>query len=309
MKGESIMVSEKKFKTAGFIGVGAMGSGMATNLLKHGCEVIAFDVDPSKVEKLVQAGARAAKDLPELARASDVIFTSLPSVDAIKEVMFSEQGVLANFRPGTYLLDMSTIDPGTTRQIATEARKRDGRFCDCPVSGGPTGAANGTLTTMVGASDEDFEVIKPLLACFATNIIHVGDVGSGQVVKIVNNILAAIHTVALGEALLTGTQAGVKLDVLAQVISKSSGRSFIIDYFAPNSILKGNYDNPLFMLKLMHKDVSLYLKMAQEYNVPSILAAITKELYSAALQKGWGTKDHTAVCQVLEELANKRIYS
>lgn len=300
-------MSEKRSKIAGFIGLGAMGSGMATNLLKHGYEVIAFDVDSSRVQKLAQAGAQAAKTVSELAGTSDVIFTSLPSVDAIEEVMFSEQGVLANLKPGTYLLDMSTIDPGTTRKIAAEALKRGGRFCDCPVSGGPTGAANGTLTTMVGASDEDFEVVKPFLACFAANIIHVGDVGCGQIAKIVNNILGAIHTVALGEALLTGTQAGIKLDVLAEVISKSSGRSFIIDYFAPHTILKGNYDNPLFMLKLMHKDVSLYMKMAQEYNVPSVLAALTKELYSAALYKGWGTKDHTAVCQVLEELASKKI--
>lgn len=296
-----------EFKTIGFIGVGAMGSGMAKNLAKHGFEVVAFDVDPTKVEALSSAGIRGAQDIAGVVQVSDAVFTSLPSVAAIEEVMGGEKGVLANIKVGSYILDMSTIDPGTTRRLAQQAGQKGTRFCDCPVSGGPTGAANGTLTTMVGASDEDFATIKPLLACFATNIIHVGDVGSGQVVKIVNNILAAIHTVALGEALLTGTQAGVKLDVLAEVISKSSGRSFIIDYFAPNSILKGNYDHPLFQLKLMHKDVSLYMKMAQEYHIPSLLAAATKELYSAALYQGWDSKDHTAVCQVLENMAHKKI--
>lgn len=293
------------FKKIGFVGVGAMGSGMATNLLKHGYQVIAFDLDPCRVAAV--QGTQPAASPAEVAQVSDVVFTSLPSVAAVEAVILGTDGVLQYIKPNSYILDMSTIDPGTTRRLAQKANERNVRLLDCPVSGGPTGAAKGTLTTMVGADDTDFEAVKPLLSCFATNIIHVGGVGTGQVVKIVNNILAAIHTVALGEALLTGTQAGVKLDVLAEVISKSSGRSFIIDYFAPNSILKGNYDNPLFMLKLMHKDVSLYMKMAEEYKIPSLLAGTTKELYSAALYKGWDTKDHTAVCQILEELSGQKI--
>jgi 3-hydroxyisobutyrate dehydrogenase len=294
-----------KFEKVGFIGIGAMGSGMARNLLKKGYKVIAYDIDKNRVRAI--EGIVVAEDVREVAKSCNIVFTSLPTVSAVEAVILGEDGLLSNNVDISYILDMSTIDPGTTRKLADKAAEIGVKFLDCPVSGGPTGAANGTLTTMVGAEDDDFENIKPVLSCLASNIIHVGGVGSGQTVKLVNNVLAAIHTVALAEALLTGTQAGVKLDVLAEVISKSSGRSFIIDYFAPNSILKGNYDNPLFMLKLMHKDVSLYMKMAEEYKIPSILSSITKELYSAALFKGWDTKDHTAVCKIVEDLAGVNI--
>lgn len=297
-------------KTVGFIGVGAMGSGMAKNLLKNDYSVVVYDLDKSKAEALVKAGAENAGSISELAGKSDAVFTSLPSVGAIEAVMFGEDGVIANIRPGSYLLDFSTIDPGTTKSLANEAAKRNIKFCDCPVSGGPTGAESGTLTTMVGATEEDFAAINPLLSCLAKNIIHVGDVGSGQIVKIVNNVLVAAHTVVLSEALITGTQAGVKLDVLAEVISKSSGGSFVLDYFAPNSILnKKNYDNPLFTLRLMDKDVSLYMKMAQDYQVPSVIASITKQMYGAAISRGLDNKDHTVVCQVVEDLAGKEIVS
>jgi 3-hydroxyisobutyrate dehydrogenase-like beta-hydroxyacid dehydrogenase len=294
-----------EFKMIGFVGVGSMGKGMVSNLLKKGYSVTIYDVDKMKVDQLCQIGAKSATNIAELAKVSDAVVLSLPSVTAVEE---TAEGLITNARAGIYILDASTIDPVTTKRIAAKAMEKGIKFLDCPVSGGPTGAKNGTLTSMVGApTADDFEVAKDLLSAFANNIICVGEVGAGQTVKIVNNILAAIHTVALGEALIAGTKAGVELGVLADAISKSSGKSFIIEYFAPNSILRGNYDNPLFMLKLMNKDVSLYKKMADDLGIPSFLSSIAKAFYTAAVNKGWGDKDHTVICRVLEELSSWNI--
>lgn len=292
-------------KRIGFIGVGAMGSGMAANFVKNGYSVTAYDTVIEHVKAI--KGVKAAESPQQVGADSDVIISSLPNGLIVENVLMGEQGALSKMEKGGYIFDMSTIDPATARKLAQLAAEKEIHFLDCPVSGGPTGALNGTLTSMVGGKKEEFEVAKEILSCFCANVIHVGEVGSGQVVKICNNILVADITVALGEALLTGTQAGVKLEVLAEVISKSSGRSFTMDYFAPNSIYKGDYDNPLFMLRHMYKDVSLFTAMAKEFKIPALMGNLTNQLYSSAMEQGWENQDHTSVCKMIEKLANKEI--
>lgn len=293
-------------KQIGFIGVGNMGRGMVRNLLKAGYTVRVFDLNPEAVSAVEKDGAIACSSVKEVAEPSEVVLTSLPSVAAFTSTVLNEDGVIANMASGGYLIDMSTIDAGTTRKVHEEGKKRGIKTLDAPVSGGPQGAAAGTLSIMVGGDAADFEACKPIFEAMGKNIVYCGRSGAGQIVKLCNNMLGAAHTVALGEALITGVKAGVSLDVLVKAIRTSSGNSWILENFATKTIFKGDY-TPLFHLNLMHKDVGLYLRTAEEAGVPSFIGSLTYQLYNTAKINGKGSLDHTAVCQMLEEIANSRI--
>lgn len=177
---------------------------------------------------------------------------------------------------------------------------------DCPVSGGPSGADQGTLAIMVGGDQEVYEAAKPVLDAMGTNIFYIGESGTAQVVKLCHNMIVAVNAVALGEAFLTGAKAGLSPKTLAAVIAKSVGRSGVLEIFGP-IILENNYDNPKFMLKHMYKDMGLYMKTVDAVNMSSYLGNLVHSLYRSAMLQDKGDKDHTAVCQVLEELAATKI--
>lgn len=293
-------------KKVGFIGVGAMGRGMVKNLLKAGYSVTAFDLSDAALKAVAELGARTASSPPDAAKGSDIVFTSLPTPTAVRSVVLGTEGILGSMEPGTYIVDMSTIDPHTVREITAQARARGVEFLDAPVSGGPGGAGEGTLAIMVGGYKDAFDQVRPVLEAMGKNIFYIGESGTAQVIKLAHNMIVAANAVALGEAFLAGVKSGLPAKTVAEVISKSVGRSGVLEIFGPK-ILNNDYDKPLFALKLMHKDLGLYLKMAEELRLPAVLGSLIYQLYTAAQAGGRGDKDHTAVCQVLEEMAGSTI--
>lgn len=294
-------------KKAGVVGVGAMGIGMVGMLLKNGYQVTVFDLNADAVERAVAKGAAAAESPADVGKVSDMVITSLPFPEAFEETVLGEKGLLKGMRSGTYIIDMSTIDPVTTRTVHEAAASQGVRTMDAPVSGGPQGAAAGTMSIMVGGAEEDYEACSEILNVLGGKVFHVGPIGAGQTVKICNNALAAVHTVALGEVLLTGVKAGVDLKVLTDVIRSSSGGCWVLENFFPKTVLRNRYEPPLFTLDLMRKDVGLYMKTAEALKNPSIMSSIAYQFYTAGQSTGKGGKDHTAVVQVVEEMAGSKV--
>jgi 2-hydroxymethylglutarate dehydrogenase len=294
-------------KDIGFIGLGAMGSGMVEMLLKNGYSVNCFDINSDSVQAAVTKGAVAAGSPAGVGKESDIIILSLPSPRIVQDTILGDQGVLKGLHPGAYIIDMSTTDPATTRNIHEVAASHGVRTLDAPVSGGPIRAAEGTLAIMVGGSEEDFEACLDVFNVLGSNVFHVGPIGAGQTVKICNNALSAVHTAVIGEVLLTGVEAGVDPKVMLDVFRESSGNCYMIEYRIPKTVLQDKYEPPSFSMELMIKDVGLYLKTAQEMNIPSIITGTVYQIYTAGQSSGKGKKDHTAVVQVIEEMAGKKI--
>jgi 3-hydroxyisobutyrate dehydrogenase len=294
-------------KRAGVVGIGAMGSGMVGVLLENGYTVTVFDLNAEATKAVAKEGVTVAASAKEVGEASSVVITSLPSPQAFEDTVLGEKGLLEGMTAGTYIIDMSTIDPVTTRTVHERAASQGVRTLDAPVSGGPQGAASGTMSVMAGGAEEDFEACREILNVLGGKVFYVGPIGSGQTIKVCNNILGAVHTVALAEALLTGVKAGVDLKVLVEVIRSSSGNCWVLENFFPKTVLKNSYDSPLFALDLMQKDVGLFIKTAEAMKTPAIMSAIAYQFYTAGQTTGKGKKDHTAVVQVIEALAGEKI--
>jgi 3-hydroxyisobutyrate dehydrogenase len=294
-------------KHIGFIGLGAMGSGMTGMLLKNGYPVTCFDINPDAVKAAIKKGAIAAESPAAAGKESDIIILSLPSPKIVEETILGDQGVLKGLRSGAYIIDMSTTDPVTTRKINEIATSKGIRTLDAPVSGGPVRAAEGTLSIIVGGSKEDYEACLEVFNILGSNVFHVGPIGAGQTVKICNNAISAVHTAVMGEVLLTGGEAGVDPKVMLDVFRESSGGCYMIEHRIPKTVLTDKYDPPSFSMDLMAKDIGLYLKTAQEMKIPSIITGTAYQIYTAGQSSGKGKKDHTAVVQVIEEMTGKKI--
>lgn len=286
-----------------FLGVGTMGQWFVRNLLKAGHQVAAYDVNPAAAAAVGADGARVCASVEEAVAEAEIVCTSVPRPEHFEAAV---SAALPHLRPGTYVVDFSTTDPGTTRRVHARAAAVGVRTLDAPVSGGPQGARAATLTLMVGGDPADFAAVQPVLQAVGKNIFHVGGIGVGQVVKICNNMVAAVNTVAVAEALITGVKAGADADVLAQVMRVSSGGNWILENFILKTVLQGDY-TPRFALDLMHKDLGLFLKTADENSLPTLTAGPVYSLYSAARAAGLGPQDCTAVARKLEELAGQRI--
>ncbi len=293
-------------KKAGLIGVGAIGKGVLKNLIKNGCEVVAFDVSAEGKETVKQFGGMVANHPKEVAEHAEIIFLSLPGPQVIKDLFLGEEGIIDDLNTQAAIIDLSTIDPATTQQLAQACQEKDAYYFDCPVSGGPLGADEGTLTIMVGGNEEKFNDISEYLHYIGSNIRYIGKSGLAQTLKICHNMVVAANTVALGEAFATGVKHGLDIEVMADVIGKSIGDSRTLQYFGPN-IVQNTYENVKFMLNHMHKDMGLYIDMAQSIGVPSFVGTSTYNLYQAAKLQDKGTLDHTAVCQVIEDLSSTKL--
>ncbi|MET3508014.1 NAD(P)-dependent oxidoreductase [Halalkalibacter oceani] len=289
-------------KKIGLIGVGAIGRGVLKNLRKNNCEVLAYDISEAGQEAIKGAGGLVARHPREVAQFADVMFLSLPGPQVIKELFYGEDGIADSILGGTRILDLSTIDPATTREMNTFCQQRGAYYFDCPVSGGPAGAEDGTLTIMVGGDQEQFEEVRTYVEYIGGNIEYIGDSGLAQALKLCHNMVGAANIVALGEAFATGVKHGLNVQVIADVIGKSLAGSRSLEYFGPN-IIHNTYENVKFMLNHMHKDLGLYVRMTQQIGVPSFIGASAYNLYHAARNNGKGPLDHTAVCQVIEQLA------
>jgi len=289
-----------------FIGLGNMGAPMAHNLLKAGHRLVVFDVVQSHLDALTSHGAIAATSPKSAAAAAELVITMLPSSPHVRAVYLGEDGVLAGVVAGVTLVDSSTIDPHTAREVAAAALRHGNPMADAPVSGGTGGAQAGTLTFMVGATVEIFEHLKPVLALMGKNIIHCGSAGNGQVAKICNNLLLGISMVGVSEAMNLGVALGIEPGVLAGVINTSSGRCWSSDTYNPYPGLMENAPSARgysggFGTDLMLKDLGLATEAAKQIKQPVVLGAVAQQLYQMSSAQGAGLKDFSSIINLFRK--------
>jgi 2-hydroxy-3-oxopropionate reductase len=289
----------------GFIGLGIMGKPMARNLMKADYQVVVHNRSQAPVNELAAEGATPAASPKEVASQSEVVITMLPDSPQVQAVMTGENGVLAGAKAGTLVIDMSTISPLVTQQLAQEAQTRGVRMLDAPVSGGDVGAQQGTLSIMVGGSDEDFEQAKPIFEVLGKTIVHVGGIGAGQVVKACNQIVVALTIEAVSEALVLGSKAGVDPAVILKVLSGGLAANRVMEVRGPN-FLKHNFQ-PGFKIALHHKDLGIALTAGREYGVPLPVTALVDQMLQALKLRGQGDQDHSAILTLIEDWAQHRI--
>ena len=289
----------------GFIGLGTMGQPMVRNLLKAGFDVTVYGRRPEVVNELVSQGAVSASSPKEVAQASDVVITMLPDSPDVREVVTGENGVLSGARSGMAVIDMSTISPTVTREIAEVASKQGVDYLDAPVTGGETGAIAGTLSIMVGGKLEVFEKCLPILMAMGKNIVHMGDVGMGQTAKLCNQVICVINIQAACEGLMLGAKAGLDLEKLLSVVSAGSAGSWMLSNLAPKMLARDF--EPGFKVKLQQKDLRLALSAADELSVPLPGTGLVHALFSAVEAAGMGEKGTQALITALERLAGREL--
>ena len=283
-----------------FIGLGNMGAPMARNLLKAGHSLNLFDLNKEILAELAALGGHVSASPREAAQGTELVITMLPAAAHVRSVWLGEDGVLAGIGAGVPAVDCSTIDPQTAREVAAAAAKQGVHMADAPVSGGTGGAQAGTLTFMVGASQELFDTLHPVLAHMGRNIVHCGDVGTGQVAKICNNLLLGISMVGVSEAMALGAALGIDSEVLAGVINSSTGRCWSSEVYNPwpgiveTAPASRGYTGG-FGAELMLKDLGLATEAARQAHQPVVMGAVAQQLYQAMSLRGEGGKDFSAI--------------
>jgi 3-hydroxyisobutyrate dehydrogenase len=289
-----------------FIGLGHMGGPMARNLLKAGHNLVVYDVVARNVEALTSVGAIAARSAKDAASKGELVITMLPSSPHVKSVYLGADGVLAGVAKGTTLIDSSTIDPHTAREVITAAAEHGNPMADAPVSGGTGGAEAGTLTFMVGGAADVFERIAPLLRHMGKNIVHCGAAGTGQVAKICNNMLLGISMIGVSEAMNLGASLGIDPKVLAGIINTSSGRCWSSDTYNPYPGVMENVPASRgytggFGADLMLKDLGLATDAAKLSKQPVMMGALAQQLYQTLSAQGAGAQDFSAVINLYKK--------
>jgi 3-hydroxyisobutyrate dehydrogenase len=292
----------------GFVGLGVMGGKMAMNVLKAGHELTVYDIAKENVKVLIDKGAEAGDSAADVAEKSDIIMVSLPNSQIVEGVILGEDGVLEGAKEGSVIIDFSSITPKVIRKISDIASNKGVDVVDAPVSGGAGGAEKGTLTIMVGGKKDVFDKVKPYLESVGTSIKHVGDVGAGDTIKAVNNLLLGINMVATAEALVLGKKAGLNEDVMYDIISKSSGSSYALTAKYEKYISKGNFE-PGFMIDLMHKDLQLAVDTAKDLKLPLISGNMSQQIFEAARAEGLGSEDISSVIKIFERWADVEVRS
>lgn len=290
----------------GFVGLGIMGSRMAANLARAGYELTVFNRTRAKAEAWAgDHGGTVAGSPAEVAAASDVVISMVVDGDQVREVLLGDGGVAEGAAEGTLCVDMSTIAPAQTRAIGAELEARGLRMVDAPVTGSSPKAQDGTLTIMAGGSAEDFARCEPLFGVMGELVVHVGPLGHGEMVKLINNAVAAANCATVGEALLVGQATGVDLEALIRVMGKGSGGSAMLDLKA--GPMRAHDYATLFKLEHMLKDVHLCLEEAQAANVPFGAAARARDVLVAAMAREHGDDDFVALIEALEAFAGLRL--
>lgn len=291
----------------GFIGVGAMGGPMAINLMNAGYAVSIFDVAQARAEEIGAHGAKGiCASAAELAAVSDVIISSLPNAAIVTSVYAGENGVFDNCKPGSIVIDMSSVAPDTTIQMAAIAKEKGVFYMDAPVSGGVAGAEKGTLTIMVGAEDEAFQKAEPVLNILGKNIYHLGAPGAGDAMKLVNNLLLGCNMAAVAEALVLGERCGLAPKTMLDVISVSSGSSYAFTAKVDKFIMEDAYKKG-FAVDLQYKDLNLARDAAKTHDTPLPMTETAVKLFEAAREKGLNREDISSVIKVYEEQTGARV--
>ena len=287
----------------GFIGLGIMGGGMARNLLKAGFELTVWNRTPARMQPLVEAGARAASDPAELAGQSDIVISCVSDTPDVEAVLAGETppGALHGLKEGALVIDMSTISPSATRDLAGRLAEKGAHMLDAPVSGGSEGAARGTLSIMVGGEAEDVARARPVFEAMGKAITHVGGHGAGQMVKLVNQILVVGHALAMSEALLFAQAGGLDLPLALEAVKAGAAGSWMLSNRGPQIIARDW--RPGFTIDLQQKDVRLALMAADELGVPMLATSMIFNLYRSLQAEGLGSEGNHALVKALERLS------
>jgi 2-hydroxy-3-oxopropionate reductase len=291
--------------TIGFIGLGIMGRPMAHNLLKAGYRLVVHNRSRGPVDELAAAGAAPANSAREVAAQAAVVITMLPDSPDVEAVMRGPDGVFAGARPGTIVIDTSTIAPVVTQALAEEARAAGLRILDAPVSGGDKGAIAGTLSIMVGGDTDLFEECQPIFAALGKTIVHVGPNGAGQTVKACNQIVVAIAYAAISEALVLGARAGVAPEKIIEVLNGGLAATRVMELRGP-TMIKHDF-TPGFRVRLHQKDLAIALATGKAFDVPLPATALVDQMLAALHAAGRADLDHSALLSHIEDLANWQI--
>jgi 3-hydroxyisobutyrate dehydrogenase-like beta-hydroxyacid dehydrogenase len=292
----------------GFVGLGIMGTRQAANLARAGYELTVYNRTRSTADAWVAEHGGTVADTPAAAgAASDIVITMVVDGDQVRAALLGPDGVAQGAAPGTLCVDMSTIAPSQTRAIGAELAERGLRMLDAPVTGSSPKAEAGTLTIMAGGGPEDFARAEPLLRVMGELVVHVGELGQGEMLKIINNSVAAANAAAVAEALIVAQRTGVDLDALVQVMSKGSGGSAMLD-LKSRAMREHDYTT-LFKLEHMLKDVRLCLEEGQAAAVPFAAAAHARDVLVASMARGHGDDDFAALVEALEAFAATRLGS
>ena len=293
--------------TVAFLGLGAIGAPMARHLPAHGFDLVVWNRTRARADELAKSvRARIARTPADAVREASVAITCLPTSREVEEVLEGDDGMLAGFRSGSTLVDCTSGDPATSRRIAARLRAQNITFVDAPVSGGRTGAEQGTLTIMCGGDAAVVERVRPVLAAFGKNIVHCGDVGAGDMVKAVNQALLAIHIWATGEGLATLAKSGVDTRIALDVINTSSGRSNTSMNLFPERVMTRAFPRT-FRLALLDKDLRIAAGIARDAGVPTPITQLASELFRAARAELGEEADHVEAVRVIERTANVEI--
>ena len=296
------MSDEAKQKRIGFIGLGIMGRPMARNLLKAGYPLVVWNRSRPGIEALVEAGAAEADSPRAVAERSDVVITIVGDSPDVEQVALGERGIVESERSGLVHIDMSTISPAVVRDIAARYAEAGIELLDAPVSGGEQGATEGTLAIMVGGEREVFERCRPVLEALGRTLVYCGPSGSGQVVKLCNQVVVGLNNLAMGEALVLAAKAGVEPATMVEAVSAGAGASWVLQRLAPR-ILAGDF-RPGFKITHQQKDLRLALELARQNAVPLPGTALVHQLFAALEAEGLGEEGTQSLVKALEKLAN-----
>ncbi|MEW6719279.1 MAG: 2-hydroxy-3-oxopropionate reductase [Thermodesulfobacteriota bacterium] len=286
----------------GFIGLGIMGRPMAKNLIKAGHALVVHDINPAPVKELAGLGAETASSPKEVAQRCEVVITMLPNSPHVKAAVLGPDGVLEGGAPGKTLIDMSSIAPLASREIAAKLAEKGMEMLDAPVSGGEPKAVDGTLSVMVGGKQEVFDKWYPIMKAMAGSVVRTGDIGAGNITKLANQVIVALNIAAMSEALVLAAKAGVQPELVYQAIRGGLAGSTVLDAKAP--LVMDRKFNPGFRINLHIKDLGNVLETSREIGVPLPLTASVMEMMQALKVDGQGDMDHCSLAKYYEKLAH-----
>lgn len=288
--------------TVGLIGLGIMGSAMATNLLQAGFELVGYDIIPERIEGLKDKKGLGAASCQETAQKAEVLITSLPSDEALHRVVFGKDGLLAGAKKGLVVVETSTLTLEAKEEAFQALKSAGADMLDCPLSGTGSQALRKDLAVYASGNRETCERCRPVFLGFARAVYYAGPFGMGTKLKFINNLLVTIHNVSAAEAFVLGIKAGLDPQMLYEAVSNGSGSSRMFEVRGP-LMAAGKYEDPMMKVDLHRKDIKLITRFAADLKCPTPLLSAAAQFYTAASAHGWGEKDTASVCAILEGMA------
>ena len=289
-------------KKTGFIGLGAMGHPMAQNMLKAGIPLVIHDIDAGKTKILSESGAIVASSPIEVAKMADRIVCLVETTDQANDVICGPEGIIHGARNGSIVICMSTIDPLVAKRIGADLDKKNIRMLDAPVSGGTGRANEATLSVIVGGEKQVFNECQDIFDAVGNNVFHIGELGKGLIMKLINNMLGITNTITLIEGLTIGVKSGIGLETMLSVLKTSSGASAAVDLRVPR-IIEDNFE-PGGTMDIVYKDQELVTAYAKQIGVPTLMANVSQQVYQMARTAGLNKEDSSAVVKIYENLAD-----